>query len=377
MRAAKPLTFAFLILSALTFVACGSEEESAVEEVDAKPLASVPVETVKVESTSFVDQVVLRGTTRPVRRAEVSALMSGRIQGLKLVEGARVDEGDVAFQVDARTEKAQRNQERNRLRYLESELSRTRKLLKRGLSSEQDVKRLEQDVRSLRDGLHVRGSSLRDSVSRVPIQGVVDEVLLEPGEFVSMGQTVAKILDTSTLKIEVGLRERDIREVKEGREVRVRFEALDEVRTGRIVRIGQEADTRDRTFPMEVEVGNADGFLRAGMRANVVLSKGGQEAVTVIPRSAVLPGVLSQEVMVVEGGSARAKKVKLGRGAGPFVMVKEGLTAGDELVIRGHRTLLPGAKVEVVSQEACCAEPLRDFLRQDEISQDHAMLMKK
>ena len=69
-----------------------------------------------------------------------------------------------------------------------------------------------------------------------------------------------------------------------------------------------------------------------------------------IPLSAAISLEISYRVYVVEKGLAQPRDVKIGVLKGRDVQVVSGLSAGDDVIVRGHYYVGPGQKVKVVAQ---------------------------
>lgn len=319
------------------------------------------VEAVTLDTTQFEEFIELVGETSAVRAASVTPATPGRILSLDLVEGEPIEEGTTVLRVDASVDAAQVDQLRAQLRAVETEIERAERLVSRGigtqaeldgLESQRDV--LEQSIRQVRTGIGL-------STTRAPISGIVVQTMAEPGEYASPGQPVARILDLDTIVVEVGLPERDIAYVREGMPVDVRIEATGRWLQGTLERIGEEANRSNRRFPLEIHLDNADGAIRAGMRARAVIPRASYDGVVVVPRDAVLQGLDGEEVFVVgEDGSgetvAERRRLHTRADRAGYVLVHDGVSAGDRLVVRGHRGVVDTEPIRVIDAGVCCDE---------------------
>lgn len=121
---------------------------------------------------------------------------------------------------------------------------------------------------------------LEDYTVRSPISGVVLLKVVEAGEVVAAGQTLATLADLSTLTLRVYVSERDLGRIRLNQEVRVRVDAwADRVFVGRLAHIASEAEftpkniqTREErvktVYAVKVEVPNPDWLLKVGMPAD-------------------------------------------------------------------------------------------------------------
>ncbi|MCA9563507.1 MAG: efflux RND transporter periplasmic adaptor subunit [Myxococcales bacterium] len=323
------------------------------------------VEVVELNGSDFQETIELYGETEPIRVAEVSAQVGGRITELTLHDGDRVEQGDTVLRLNASQGRAQIDRLEVSIEQLDTEIDRTERLIERGLATQSALEQLEAQRDATRESINEIRVGIRETRHQAPISGIVTETYEEEGEFVGQGTAVARIVDISTIVVRVGVPERDIRYVRLGQEIEVTIEATDQHVTGIVREIGVEANRRNRTFPVEVHVDNSDELLRAGMRARAVLPKRSFDDIVIIPRDAVVQALEGAEVYVVEDGIARAREVRLGPGRGRYVVVERGLGEGETLVVRGQRALVQGERVEVSRSTECCTEQYHRYIHGD------------
>jgi RND family efflux transporter MFP subunit len=191
-----------------------------------------------------------------------------------------------------------------------------------------------------------------------PIDGVVERQGLRAGEYANPGVPVATIVRYDKIKVEAGVPESLIRYAKVGDKVKVWIPALEVEREGSLQRVAVQANAKNRTFPVEVEIPNEDRKIRAGMRAELRMLTGSWEAAVLVPRDALVERLEGRVVFVLAGDKVSARPVRLGEERGALVQVLEGLQAGDEVVVVGQRDLSDGDAVKVTKREACCAAQL-------------------
>ena len=128
----------------------------------------------------------------------------------------------------------------------------------------------------------------------------------------------------------------------------MRHHAWEEERfEGTLVRLAPTLDTLTRTLRAEVAVANPRGQLRPGMFVEVTLIAEQREDVPVVPREAVAERGGRKVVFVVKGQKVERREVALGLGDDEIVEVREGLEAGERIVVRGLETLTDGTRVRV------------------------------
>jgi RND family efflux transporter MFP subunit len=154
-------------------------------------------------------------------------------------------------------------------------------------------------------------------------------------------------VDPYTLKLECAASDLDIRYIEKGAPVTVRLDGVSGAVPGRVAWVGFEANTQNGKFPVEIHIENPELTFRPGVVGRArVLKRTHEDAVTV-PRDAIVQTPAGPRVYVVENDTARVRSVELGPDQGLMVMVTNGLSAGDRLIVRGQRDVTDGAAVQV------------------------------
>ncbi len=128
-------------------------------------------------------------------------------------------------------------------------------------------------LETLRQREQVLLSKQTSVILTAPRDGIVlGENLLElNGKYLPQGGEVCRIAETKQLRVRIQIPEREIGDVKEGANVRLKTRALvDRVFQGRVEKIGSEAEADENkqlTYRVELIVDNKDGALKAGMSA--------------------------------------------------------------------------------------------------------------
>ena len=307
------------------------------------------VRVLALATTDFVEELTFSGTLRPVRGTDVAAEEGGVVTAVVHDQGDTVRVGDVLVRLDDRSLRAALDAARADLALAAFDADRTARLFAAGKVSEQE--KLAADSRRDRADAAVRMAALRveKCAPAAPFAGVVAARYVEPGQLVAPGRPVARVVDPYVLKLVGALTGRDIAWIRPGEPATVTLEdgtALD----GTVVFVGPEADVATGKFPVEVRVANPDLALRPGLVGRAVLTRAVHRGALAVPRDAVITTPAGTEVYVVEGERAHRREVILGPGRGLMVMVRDGLRAGELLVVRGQRELVENALVRITER---------------------------
>ncbi len=345
---------------------------------EAPPTDPPPVNvTVQVIRTipKLPDTLLLHGVVEPDRVVKVAAEVSGQIKkygqrkstvtregrkfsaGATVAEGEPVTEGDPIVLLDADLLQAEHDRAKAQADYDRREYARTVELHEKNVASRTELDQTKTRMEVSKATLMVARERLDRAVIEAPISGILNRLPEEVGQFVQPGTCIAEIVDIRIAKVVVGAPEKDVHYLKVGDKAQVLIDSLGgrEVE-GEITFISELADDRARTTRVEISVENAGRLLRSGQIVRVRLTRQVLTDVVMIPLRAVIPREQDRVVYVVDGETASRRLVKLGFMKGIDVRVLEGLSAGDRLIVEGHRFVGPGQSVRVAGSAAPSGE---------------------
>ncbi len=188
-------------------------------------------------------------------------------------------------------------------------------------------------------GLQREGKPRRVLAYRSPVSGVVLQKPSVQGMRFMPGEVLYEIADLSSVWMLAEVSEQDLELVRVGQDANVQIVAYpDRQFSGKVVFVYPTLEQATRTARVRIELANRDALLKPAMYGNVELASGhaGGKALA-IPDSAVLDSGTRQVVLVQRGeGLFEPRSVRLGMRADGYVEVKEGLQAGEEVVVRAN-----------------------------------------
>jgi RND family efflux transporter MFP subunit len=225
----------------------------------------------------------------------VTSRIAGRIKELRLLEGDRVEKGEVVCIIedtDLRNllAKAKADEEHARadLDDAKRNAGRINRLFAQGVVSTKDhddaITRLEQDeaaLASAQANVDYYNDQLADTRIRSPLDGVVVNKALEEGEWVTPGTPIITVDDLSTIWARVDVQETDLPSIYVGKDATITLPTNPPVvLRGEVMAVGQEAQfatERDvrrgrqdiRTFYVKVRLLQPEGIAKPGMTAEV------------------------------------------------------------------------------------------------------------
>jgi len=317
------------------------------------PAAPVNVRVMMVNPEPlFDDSFDLPAMVEPNRIVTVSAEVEGRIERIQSAEGSRVQAGELLVQLNEDIIRPQFEMAEAQLKRDRIEFERMKELVENDATPRSDLDNATTGLATSKAQLEQAKARLERTRILAPISGVLNDTLVEEGEYVQPGMPVAEIVETDTVKVVVEVPERDITFFEVGSEAEVFFSYRGDEKsmTGKITFINELADQQTRSTGIEIVLKNEKGFLRSGQIVRVRLTRRVLKDVVLIPLLAVIPTEKGNAVYVVNSEKARRCDVKLGTIKGDSVHVMQGLEPGDRLIIAGHRFVAPGQKVNVVEE---------------------------
>jgi RND family efflux transporter MFP subunit len=335
-----------------------------------------PVETRDVEYRVFAV-----GSVEAFEIVQVTARVQGVIEAVRFAEGDMVASGQTLVEIEperyrlaveaarAALEKAEaaRAEAEAGLARREAATSRTP-----GIIPTEEVETWRTRLRTAGAEVLQAGSALeqaelnlRDAFVRAPVRGTIQTRSVQTGEFVQPGSTLATLLRRDPLLLRFSVPEQDASRLQPG--MRAAFTVRESARefTARIAHVAAAADPASRMVRVTAHVetsgaGPEPGATaepgaapRPGAFAEVTVPVGGATGAPVVPETSVRPSERGFLAYVVQGGIAHERLLALGmRTADGRVEVRQGLAAGESLVVRGAEALSEGAAVRVVARPA-------------------------
>ena len=173
---------------------------------------------------------------------------------------------------------------------------------------------------------------LDDAVIVAPLDGLVEQRHVSKGSFVQIGDPIATLVRTSTLRFQGTLPERQATRIAVGQEVRLHIESVAEPRIAKITRISPVIAEQSRSLMFEAAVDNADGSLQTGLfaEADVVIDPTSQAIA--IPPSAITEFAGAEKVWKVVDGVAQEQIVETARRGDAAIEIISGLAPGDTIL---------------------------------------------
>jgi len=392
------LTHCVALLLIATSCTQAHSEESVVQKIESKTV-DVHVATAVAEKRPTV--IVLDGTLIPDEESNVTSVVAGRVTDVFVERGSKVKANaplvrlrDVDYRISAQIAQAQLQQARARLGMNEKDpppkadalpevtmarsemdlaasmLARAEELSRSGAMSQQDLDSARSRAASASDRyqsarhqaraslssldlakaqLNQASTSVREATVRAPFAGEIANRMVSSGEYVGPQSPLVTLVRTDPLRLELSIPQQHLSAVQVGETVTLTFDSIPGERFEAKVHYISAAVKRDtRSLVVEAIVPNPDGRLRPGLFATARLHTGDEQAVVVIPSSAVRTEAGVSRVFVVNEGKIQERVISIAEHGNDTTVVSDGLSQGDEVAVDTLDDLADGIAVRVL-----------------------------
>ncbi|MBR1544956.1 MAG: efflux RND transporter periplasmic adaptor subunit [Alphaproteobacteria bacterium] len=239
-----------------------------VEEVKAPELVKVDVE--KLSQKNIVSDVLVFGHTEASEKVDLRVRTAGIVDTIFKKKGEYVKKGDVILTIKMEDRIAKLAAAQAAKDKAEIEYNTAVSLLEQGLISRVEFVANEANYRSAKATLQQMSLDLGYTSLRAPFDGVINELNVEKGSYVSKESTVGVFLNLNPIKISAQLPEKYISRVKKGVVAKVKLSNKMTV-DGILTYVASVADTSTRTFGVELEAPNKNEKIVEGLTAEINL----------------------------------------------------------------------------------------------------------
>src|SRR6187549_1107379 len=337
-----------------------------------RPSRDVSVELAKAERKSVPVDVDAIGMVTPISSVALKSRLETTILAVHFEDGAKVNEGDLLFTLDARQIDAQIEQaegvlirDRAQLEAAQRDVRRYSDLIGKGATTQVnlDNAKTQADIligtikadQSALDNLKVQKSY---TIIRAPFAGRIGVANVKVGNFVRPADTapLAVINQMAPVYVTFSVPQRvlvDLREsmAKGASGVTATIPGHQRSETGKVAMVENTVDATTGMVTVRGIMNNENESLWPGTLVATKLVIRSEDAV-VVPTVAVQRSQSGNFVFVIKDGAAKVQPVKVDRTAQGMSVISEGLAGGESVVVDGQLLLSDGSKVAPRTKKA-------------------------
>ena len=312
----------------------------------------IPVELAEVTRDDVPSYLGATASLEPEKQVDVQSKAAGQIQSLRAEEGDWVIAGQLLAQLDGEAEAVALKEATLRAEAREREFKRGE-----ALHDEQGISNKEQlDLRFQWEEAEAQRKAAEIGVANTrilaPFGGRIVERRVDPGQHLTAGTTLYRLVDSDPLLAQSYLPEKQAMRIAPGQAVVVAPDTQPELELpGEVLRVAPIVDTRTGTVKITCRIAGQEGVLRPGSFVRVKVQTDMHRDVLVIPKRALVPEGGETYVFKAVADSVIKVSVRTGFANGRNVEVLEGLDLGERVVSVGTGSLRPGTKIKDLGAE--------------------------
>jgi RND family efflux transporter MFP subunit len=302
--------------------------------VEYQPGLPVPpnAESFTVKLESIAPRVDVVGTVASDVKVNISARIPAYVKEVFVSAGSPVKKGQELITLDDREIREQVTAAEAQFKQAEAELNRARQLFDNKATTEQALTAAQSMFTAAR--AQWERSKIMQTYAQItsPMDGVVTDRRIEPGDIANPGQVLLAIYDPANMQLESPVPVRLLAKLPVGQAVEVTLDRSPTNFQGRVRQIVSEIDPLSRTQLVKVHIEGTSCDVLPGTFGRLWVADETRDVV-VCPSSAVYSIGQIELVQIVRDRRAIRRAVRTGLKHGASVEVLSGLDAGDVVLV--------------------------------------------
>jgi len=299
-----------------------------------------------LEIKHFRHYIEMQGNAQSKENVLILPEASGVVKQILVSEGQNVSKGQTLIVIDDELITKQLDELKTQYELALTIFNKQQSLWEQNIGSEVQFLEAKNRKETLEKTIGRIESQLAKYRVQSPINGTVDEILINTGELASPGRQVIRVVNLEEIQIHADAPETYVGSIRKGDSVQVNFPAVNINRQAVILAVGQVINPINRTFGVDVKISNADKTLKANLMAILKVADYENKKALTVPtkwiqqdhnEDFVFVAVMEEGVKV-----ARKQVIEKGRTYGGETEIISGLKAGDILITEGSRDITDG-----------------------------------
>jgi multidrug efflux pump subunit AcrA (membrane-fusion protein) len=196
-------------------------------------------------------------------------------------------------------------------------------------------------------------AALSYSYIKSPINGVVTDRPLYPGELANANQPLLTVMDNSSLIAKAHISQAQAVGLKKGAQAEIRIAGQDDPIPAKLSLVSPALDPGSTTIEVWVQAAKPPDSLRPGMTVEISITAGTAEDAVIVPNNSIFQTNDGTNYVVVAGSDnvAHQKNVQLGIRGVTETQVTSGVNAGESVITSGGYGLPDKTKIKIEAPE--------------------------
>lgn len=301
--------------------------------------------------STFKNYIDLQGAVTADQDLFVNSKMAGTATQILIKTGDRVTRGQTLVHLDDALIQQGLAELETQLAFATNLYDKQKALWDQKLGTEVQYLGAKNNKESIEKRIATTKEQWQMSKVTAPISGVIDEVMIKPGQMISPGIPIARLVNFSKLKITAEVPESYAGRIKPGNAVKIYFPDIQKEFDSRITYVSPIINQVNRTFKAEAALpANMNGVLPNMISIIKILDYSNDKAF-ILPINLLQKDHEGDFVMVAdsttEGWISGKQPVSIGRYYNDQVEIKSGINPNQQVITLGYQDLVAGEKLRL------------------------------
>ncbi len=250
---------------------------------------SVRVEASKARRGSLVRQLTVVGTLESANSVVMKAQVKGLITRVNIIGGEAVRRGDILFEIDDRTYKAQAKEAEALYNLAKSSFEREEKLAEKKFGAIKKFEEARAQYLKTQAQFERAQKDLADTKIIAPFDGFVGLHRISVGTPISADLDLVTITDTDPMKVNFKMPSKFVRYLSVDQRVNIDVDSYPgEKFEGRIEAIDALVDSGAQSIAVQATINNSRNLLKPGMFVRVKVTVGSKDNSLIVPEESIV-----------------------------------------------------------------------------------------
>lgn len=312
----------------------------------------VPVTIKAMDPQPFEHFIEITGKLEAEEDAFISPEMNGQIDKIYIREGQYANKGQLLLSLNTSITESSIQEVKTGLELADKLYEKQKDLWEQKIGSEMQYL----EAKNVKEQAEARLATLEAQLDmarvKAPFSGIVETIMLKEGELAAPGMQVIQMVSLNNLKLYGNISERYMTSINKGDMVIVTFPDVEGLNVKvPIHRVGNVIDNASRTFRIEMKINNRQKTLKPNMYSTIQVNDFMTASAFVVPSVAIKQDIKGSYLYVAskEEGVLKASKryVETGLSYKDQTMIKEGVSQGEEVIVKGFAQVSDGVTIAV------------------------------
>jgi RND family efflux transporter MFP subunit len=310
----------------------------------------IPVEVISPEIRDTESLLTENGMVKSGGEVTILSETSGKVLSANIKPGDRVSAGQILIKVEKDVIKSQFNLAELNLQNAERDYDRYSKLAGGEAITQQQLENAKLALYNARSNYTALKKQLENTDIKSPVNGMIVDRFVEEGDNILPSFKVCSIIEKSKMIFVVKLQESLLQSIKRGDRVSVNLDALEgKSLKGNIRSIGIVPDMSGR-YEVEIAIQAADERIRDGLNGKATFTLPAIKGGMTIPRKCIAGSINDAKIFILQSDSVISRKIAVQALNDREVIVTNGLSGSEKVILTGQINLTDGTKVKVLNR---------------------------